>query len=150
MANSPWAVVHALLLLLATVGVCVGFLASAMYLYHAHRLRAKMPPGHGLRLLSLERLEQMNRRAIVWAFPLLTAGMLAGAILIFQGSDRVSWSDPRVISTGILWVAFALLIYLRFAVHLRGRQVALLTILAFFMLLVCIILSHPLREGGTL
>ena len=61
-------------MLLAAVGVCVGFLASVMYLVQAQRLRAKIPPGEGMRLLSLERLEAMNRHAINLAFPLLTAG----------------------------------------------------------------------------
>src|SRR5262249_51915978 len=73
-----WGRVHAVLLFLATVGVSVGFLASLMSLVQARRLRTKPPPSRGVRLLSLERLEAMNRRAIVLAFPLLTAGVLAG------------------------------------------------------------------------
>src|SRR5215831_9280014 len=43
---------HACLLVLAAVGVCVGFVASLMYLAQASRLRAKVPPGRGLRLPS--------------------------------------------------------------------------------------------------
>jgi ABC-type transport system involved in cytochrome c biogenesis permease subunit len=146
--NKVWGPVHAVLILLATVGVCVGFVASLMYLFQAHRLRAKLPPGKGVRLLSLERLEAMNRRAIFLAFPLLTAGILAGAVMIFQGGDYVGWTDPRVLGTAVLWLAFALLLFLRLGHHLRGRQVALLTIVAFVMLLGCIVLSHPLRDGG--
>src|SRR5262245_37565585 len=41
-----WSVVHGVILLLAAVGVCVGFVASVMYLVQAHRLREKTPPGH--------------------------------------------------------------------------------------------------------
>src|SRR5262249_27068597 len=119
-AHRLWAPVHAVLLLLATVGVSVGFLASVMYLVQARRLRTKTPPGRGLRLLSLERLEAMNRRAILLAFPLLTAGVLAGAVLIVRGSDSVGWTDPRVLSTLVLWLAFAVLLYLRLGHHLRG------------------------------
>src|SRR5947208_6679636 len=52
---------HAVLVILAAVGVCVGFVASIMYLVQAHRLRAKSLPNHGLSLPSLERLETMNR-----------------------------------------------------------------------------------------
>lgn len=143
-----WGPVHAILILLATVGVCVGFLASLMYLIQAHRLRTKTPPGEGLKLLSLERLEAMNRRALILAFPLLSAGMLAGVVLLVQGSDTVRWSDPRVLGTVLLWLVFALMLYLRFAQHLRGRQVALMTIAAFFMLLCCLVITHPLRPGG--
>jgi ABC-type transport system involved in cytochrome c biogenesis permease subunit len=146
--HRPWGAVHALLIFLAAVGVCVAFLASLMYLFQAHRLRAKTPPGRGLRLLSLERLEAMNRRAIVLAFPLLTAGMLAGVVMIVRGNALVGWTDPRVLGTLVLWLAFVLLLYLRYGHHLRGRQVALLTIAAFVLLLGCIALSHPLPDGG--
>jgi ABC-type transport system involved in cytochrome c biogenesis permease subunit len=140
--HSLWGHVHAWLIFLATVGMCVGFVASVMYLIQAHRLRTKAAPGRGLRLLSLERLETMNRRAIVLAFPLLTAGMIAGAVLL-RRSELVGWTDPRVVSTAVLWLAFALLLYLRLGHHLRGRQVALLTIGAFLMLLCCLVVSHP-------
>jgi ABC-type uncharacterized transport system permease subunit len=143
-SDRPWGPVHAVLILLATVGVCVGFLASLMYLFQAHRLRTKTPPGRGLRLLSLERLEAMNRRAIVLAFPLLTAGMLTGVLLMLN-SEIVSWTDPRVLGTLVLWASFVLLLFLRYGRHARGRPVALMTIAAFLMLLCCLALSHPLR-----
>jgi ABC-type transport system involved in cytochrome c biogenesis permease subunit len=144
-----WGWAHAGLLLLATVGVCVGFLASLMYLFQAARLRAKVLPGQGLRLLSLERLEEMNRRAIMLAFPLLTAGMAIGAILMTQDAEKLAgWTDPRVVSAGILWLAFVLMIVLRYGYHLRGRSVALLTIATFVLLIACLTVSHPLGQGG--
>jgi ABC-type transport system involved in cytochrome c biogenesis permease subunit len=146
--QDAWGAVHAGLMFLAAVGISVGFLASSMYLVQAHRLRAKTLPGRGLRLLSLERLESMNRRAIVLAFPLLTAGMLLGAVLMLQ--DHLSgWSDPRVQAAVILWLAFAVVLYLRFGYHLRGRRVALLTILTFVLLVGCLVLPHTVGLGGS-
>jgi ABC-type transport system involved in cytochrome c biogenesis permease subunit len=141
-----WGPLHAVLILLASVGVCVGFVASVIYLVQARRLRTKAPMSSTLKLLSLERLETMNRRALLLAFPLLTAGMIAGAVLIFH-SDLVGWADPRIIGTLVLWVVFALLLYVRFAQHVSGRQAALMTIVAFALLLCCLALSHPLRPG---
>lgn len=142
-----WRPVHTILLLLASVGLCIGFLASLMYLLQARRLRTKSLPGRGLRLLSLERLETMNRRALFLTFPMLTAGMIAGVVLLFE-SDSVGWADPRVVGTIVLWGVFALLLYLRFAQHLRGRPVALMTILAFVMLLGCLVIAHAPRQVG--
>jgi ABC-type transport system involved in cytochrome c biogenesis permease subunit len=145
-----WGRVHAVVLLLASVGICVGFLAGLMYLVQSWRLRAKLPPGKGLRLLSLERLEAMNRRAIIWAFPLLTVGMLLGVVLMFHpNKPAVGWSDPQVLGTGILWLVFAVLLYLRAGRHLRGRQVALWSIAAFALLVCCMALFHPVGHGGT-
>ena len=141
-----WPLLHAGLLLLAAVGICVGFLASLMYLFQSYRLKAKLPPGHGLKLLSLERLEAMNRRAISISFPLMTAGVLLGAALMVNYEVR-SWLDPRILSAAILWLTFALLIYLRYGLHLRGRQVAILTIVTFVLMLCCLTLSHPVGQG---
>jgi ABC-type transport system involved in cytochrome c biogenesis permease subunit len=142
-----WGPLHGWLVFLAAVGVCIGFLASLMYLFQARRLRFKVLPGQGLRLLSLERLEAMNRRAINLAFPLLTAGLLLGTLIMFH--ERLpGWTDPRVLSAVVLWLAFAVLLYLRYGYHLRGRQVALGTIVTFVLLVVCFVLAHPVGQGG--
>jgi ABC-type transport system involved in cytochrome c biogenesis permease subunit len=147
--KQAWGLVHAGLLLLAAVGVCVGCVASIMYLVQARRLRDKVPPQQGLRLLSLERLEEMNRRAITLAFPLLTAGLLIG---VFQVAPRLTaapvWTDLRVLGAAVLWVVFVLLLYLRYAAHLRGRRVAFLTILACALLLFTLVVSHTGVQGG--
>jgi ABC-type transport system involved in cytochrome c biogenesis permease subunit len=145
--GSVWNKLHGVLILLASVGVCVGFVASVTYLVQARRLRAKALPGRGIRLLSLERLETMNRRAMLLSFPLLTAGVLAGVVAIFD-SEIVSWTDPRVIGTLALWLVFVLLLYLRFAQHVSGRRAAMMTIFAFGVLLFCLALSHGSPNGG--
>ena len=141
--DSIWGPVHGILLLMATVGMCVGFLASLMYLVQAHRLRAKTLPGHGMKLLSLERLEVMHRRAVNLAFPLLTAGLLIGAVMLFRDFDRLEgWRDPRVLSAAGLWLVFAVMIVLRYSYHLRGRPVAFLTIATFVLMIACVALPH--------
>ncbi len=127
----------------------MGFLASVMYLVQVGRLRAKLPPGQGVRMLSLERLENMNRRAILWAFPLLTAGLLVAVVLQVQNGDSPSgWNNLKVLFTAGLWVVFAILLYLRYYTHARGRQVALLTVLAFTLMLCAFAAVHPLAQGG--
>jgi ABC-type transport system involved in cytochrome c biogenesis permease subunit len=145
-----WSMVHGGLLLLAGVGVCVGFLASVMYLIQARRLKTKAFPGKGIRLLSLERLEAMNRRAINLAFPLLTAGVLVGIALLAQQPQNAvtDWKDPKIWGAGVLWLVYAILLYLRYAIHVRGRQVALLTILAFGLLVFTLASQHTSVSGG--
>jgi len=143
-----WGAIHGGLLLLAAVGICVGFVASAMYLAQAHRLRAKLAPTHGLRLLSLERLEAMNRRAINLAFPLLTVGLLVGAALTAQHDEALkAWSAGRVLGTAGLWLLFVLLMYLRYGLHLRGRHLAFGSLAAFVLLLATLAASHPFAGG---
>jgi len=138
----PWT--HGMLLLLAAVGICVGFLASVMYFVQVYRLRSKTLPGQGLKLMSLERLEEMNRRAILWAFPLLTIGLIVGLVIqVQQGEIFKDWLSPKILSTLGLWLVFAILLFLRYGAHVRGKKVALMTIVAFAVLLVALGTAHP-------
>jgi ABC-type uncharacterized transport system permease subunit len=141
-----WAVSHGVLLLLAAVGVSIGFIASVMYLVQLRRLQAKLPPSQGVPLFNLERLELMNRRAILWSFPFLTAGLLAGfALQVDYGLD---WFNVRILSVVGLWIVFAILLYLRYWAHVRGRQLALWTMFAFAILVLALISPHSFVQGG--
>lgn len=144
-----WGIVHGGLLFFAAIGISVGCVASVMYLVQALRLKSKLSPTQGLRLLSLERLAMMNRRAIVWTFPLLTAGLLVGVILLatYQGPS-LGWTAPRVLSTAGLWIAFLVLLYLRYGAHLSNKRLAWLTIAVFGLMLVTLISAHPVVPGG--
>ena len=143
-----WGAVHGTLILLASVGVSVGFLASVMYLVQARRLRTKVNPNRRVPLLSLEKLETMNRRAITAAFPLLTAGLLVGTLLLrHEHCSPENWLSLKVLSTAGLWVVFLVLLYARYAAHLPGRRLAGLSIVAFALLLVALVASHPFVPG---
>jgi ABC-type transport system involved in cytochrome c biogenesis permease subunit len=144
-----WPVLHGALILLAAVGICVGFVASVMYLAQTHRLQAKQLPSPGFRLWNLERLEAMNRRAVLLAFPLLTAGLLVAAAQMagIPESNR-ALENLKVVSTIALWVVFAILLYLRYRAQAGGKQVALLTIMAFVLMLMALVAVHPFPGGG--
>jgi len=143
-----WGAVHGILLLLAAVGVSVGSVASVMYLVQARRLRKKMNPLGGMKLLSLERLEQMNRRAVNHAFPLLTAGLLLGGVLLKEYHDLSDWLSVKVLATVGLWLVFLVLLYLRYAVHVPGRRLAAFTLVAFALMLLVLVATHPLADAS--
>jgi len=144
-----WGVIHGTLLLLGAVGVSVGFLASVMYLVQARRLRKKLNPGRVIPLLSLERLETMNRRALFLAFPLLSAGLLVGSVLLRHNHDiGGNWLSLKVLSTGGLWVVFLVLVYLRYGSRVPPRRLAWLSVAAFVLLLLALISAHPFATGG--
>jgi ABC-type transport system involved in cytochrome c biogenesis permease subunit len=148
-ADRYWGAAHGMLILLASVGVSVGFLASVMYLIQARRLRRKVAPDSVVPMLSLERLEAMNRRALNWSFPMLTAGLLLGSVLLPQAySFGDNWLSLKVLSTAGLWLVFLVLLYLRYGAHVPARRLALLSIVAFGLLLVALVASHPFAVGG--
>jgi ABC-type transport system involved in cytochrome c biogenesis permease subunit len=145
-----WVVVHGTLILLAAVGITVGSVASVMYLVQVQRLKSKTLTRPGLRLLSLERLETMNRHAILSSFPLLTFGLLTGVVLSLQeGTSLEGYNSAKILSSICLWLIFAILIYMRYVAHSRGKQMALLTLFAFALLLVSLASpAHSFVLGG--
>lgn len=144
-----WGTLHGALVLLGGVGVCVGAIASVMFLVQTHRLQSKQAPSEGLRLMSLERLELMNRRAIAAAFPLLTAGLLVGAAIGLQREGAGGpWLAPKVLTTAGLWIANGALLVLRYSLHARGRVLALGTLGTFAVLVATLTTAHPFVGGG--
>jgi ABC-type uncharacterized transport system permease subunit len=144
-----WGAAHGTLLLLASVGVSVGFLASVMYLIQARRVRNKVNPARVVPMLSLERLETMNRRAVNISFPLLTVGLLVGSLLLsYDHGTTEEWVSLKVLSTAGLWVVFLVLLYLRYATNVPGRRLAAFSVAAFGLLLLALVASHPFVPGG--
>jgi ABC-type uncharacterized transport system permease subunit len=132
--------VHGIFLLAGAVFTCEAFFAGLMYLAQMRRLKAKRPSRTGLALPNLEQSERINRGAITIAFPLLTFGLVIGMVLSLaaRGAGQpaatahvLRWTDPKVLSALVMWLAFAVLLHARFRPAMRGRSVMLLTILAF-------------------
>ena len=143
-----WGAIHGLLLLGAAVGLSVAFLASAMYLVQARRLRTKANP-LDLKMLSLERLEAMSRRAVNLAFPLLAAGVLLGMLILRREPvEALLTPSLKVLGSYGLILVVAMLVYMRYAVHVSGRRLAVWSILAFALLVSVLMAAHPFAEGA--
>ena len=138
-----WGPVHGAILAIGAIAVFVGFVAGLMYLVQAYRLKSKHLPSELLDLPSLELLERINRHGITAAFSLLTVGLGIGLMLAVHerrsGDETIRLLDPKVISAGLVWVVFGVLLQIRSQPQFRGRKVALLTILAFGLLLFTIV-----------
>jgi ABC-type uncharacterized transport system permease subunit len=149
-----WGAVHGIFLLGGAVFTCVAFFAGLMYLAQMRRLKAKRPSRTGLALPSLEQSERINRGAIGIAFPLLTFGLLIGVILSLAARGETSahvirWTDPKVISALVMWLAFAVLLHARFRPAMRGRSMMMLTIVAFAFLVFAWVGVEALRLPTT-
>ncbi len=154
-ASEMLGMVHGVSTLLAVVSVLVGFIAALMYLGQARRLKHSAPPATGLRLPSLEWLRQANRRALLTAAAMLAVGIVSGFALRLIGDDgaarRLTWSDPAVLATVILF--FWLLMHIGIAIIYRpareGRKVAYFTVVSLlFLLLVIAIAMSIVADTG--
>jgi cytochrome c-type biogenesis protein CcsB len=148
--RSAWLPVHVTLAFLGNAVFALAFATSLVYVFEDSRLKAKRP-GRRRLLPSLERLDDLNHRLLSWGFPLLTLGIVTGAIWAHFAWGRFwSW-EAREIWSVITWSLYALLLHGR-SVGWRGRRAATLTILGFAVLLVSFVsvnVFFPGRHGGS-
>ncbi|WP_442483496.1 hypothetical protein [Aeoliella sp. SH292] len=144
-ASQFWSGLHGALMTLATVTVCVGFIAGLMYLIQSYRLKQKLPPSPQFRLPSLEWLERTNSRSLGLSALLVSGGFFTGVVLSRMqhvgDSDYRLHSDPVVITLLVMlvWLVVAEMFRLVYPSARGGRKVAYLTLASFGFLVITLI-----------
>lgn len=136
-AQVAWGMIHGTALLLGVVAVMLGFVAGIMYLVHSYRLKHKLPPRQGLRLPSLEWLQQANKHALIVSSCLLAIGLLSGVVLnLVKRQQGMAWTDPVVWTSAVLfiWLVLVLVFEVLYKPAQQGRKVAYLTVASFVFL----------------
>jgi ABC-type uncharacterized transport system permease subunit len=154
-ASQFWNALHGTLMLLATVAVCVGFVAGLMYLIQSWRLKHKVPPSPRFRLPSLESLERTNSRSLGISAVLVAGGFFTGVVLsrIRHGGE----ADYRLLADPVVLTLLLMLVWLVAAEAFRwvypaartGRKVAYLTLASFGFLLITLFAFTATGIHGT-
>jgi cytochrome c-type biogenesis protein CcsB len=146
-----WLPLHVTLAFLGNAVFALAFGVSLIYLAQERDLKHKKLTVLMKRFPSLESLDRLNYKLLMWGFPLMTLGILTGSLWAgIHWGDYWSW-DPRQISSGIAWLFYGALLHGRITAGLRGKKAALLTMVGF-----CVVLSYflwgdaifPSRHGG--
>ena len=146
-----WLPLHVTLAFLGNAVFALAFGVSLIYLAQERDLKHKKLTGLMKRFPSLESLDRLNYKLLMWGFPLMTLGILTGSLWAgIHWGDYWSW-DPRQISSAIAWLFYGALLHGRITAGLRGKKAALLTMVGF-----CVVLGYflwgdaifPSRHGG--
>lgn len=139
-ARTPWAVVHASLMILATAAVVFAAANSVLYLLGSYRLKHRGVMQVLGRIPNMEALIRMHRLGVRIGFVLLTVGIVNGLGLSLLDTGIARWlADSKVICILGAWSLLgAILVTDRFGL-LRVKARAYMTILAFGLILVAII-----------
>jgi len=118
--QSNWLHIHVFTCFIAYACFAVSFLAA---LFSIFNWKSVMPPE--------EKLEELNYRSVMVGFPMLSAGILTGAVWAhYAWGTYWSW-DPKETWSLITWIFYALFLHARFARGWKGRRIALLSIIGF-------------------
>lgn len=144
-ASGVWLVIHLGCLAAGLVSVLVGAATGVMELVQARRMKHKVRAQQGLKLPSLEWLQQTGLRTIFASFTLATLGLLSGLILkIVKGG--FPWDDPIVWRLGgvVIWLAVVAAFTVVYKPARQGRKIAYLTIASALIVIVSISLGRLL------
>jgi len=123
------------------------FVAGIMYLIQENQLRSKKIGLFYYRLPSLEVLDDLIHKSLVFGFPLLTIGIITGSLWANTAwGSYWSW-DPKETWALITWFIYAALVHARFTVGWRGRKSAYLAIIGFCFVLFTFLGVNLLLKG---
>lgn len=132
--RSNWIYIHTPLVFIGYAALFIAFAAAIMYLIQERALKSKHPVRFYNWLPSLEICDDLAYRALAIGFPLITLGIITGALWA-QGAGFVWARDAKVVFSFLTWLVYLLLIFYRLT-GWRGRKAAYLSIVGFIGVLV--------------
>ena len=139
--HSYWLAIHVTAMTLATGTFVVGAALAVVYLLtdrYARRVAdGRQPAAVGVfRLLPApEVIDRFAYRTVMFAFPIWTFGIMAGAIWADEAWGRYWGWDPTETWAFITWVVYACFLHARATAGWRGRRAAYIQLVGFGCLL---------------
>jgi cytochrome c-type biogenesis protein CcsB len=135
--QSYWIAIHVTAMIVASGLYIVGAVVTVMYLIadrNERRLAAGLPSqsaGIMMHLPSPAILDRLSYRTILFAFPVWTFGIMAGAIWADSAWGRYWGWDPKETWSFITWVVYAGFLHARATAGWRGRKAAYIHLVGF-------------------
>jgi len=135
--HSYWIWIHVTSMTVATGAYIVAAVLTVLYLIadrYARRHQAAPATGFGAvlhRLPPADALDRLSYRTVIFAFPIWTFAVIAGAIWADQAWGRYWGWDPKETWAFITWVVYAGYLHARATAGWRGRKAAYIQLIGF-------------------
>jgi cytochrome c-type biogenesis protein CcsB len=118
--QSNWLHIHVITCFIAYAAFVISFVCGILYLV---KWKNVVPPGHIL--------EEINYRSVMVGFPMLSAGILTGAVWAhYAWGSYWSW-DPKETWSLITWIIYAIFLHTRLVKGWKGKRIAFISIIGF-------------------
>jgi len=131
--HSYWIWIHVTAMTVAIGSYIVAATFTVLYLI-ADRYASKQATGFGAvldRLPGADALDRLSYRTVIFAFPIWTFAVIAGAIWADQAWGRYWGWDPKETWAFITWVVYAGYLHARATAGWRGRKAAYIQLAGF-------------------
>ena len=129
--RSGWIFTHIALIFTGYAALALSFAASLLYLLQERSIKSKQADGLMSRLPALEVLDEIGYRSLLFGFPFMTFGLLAGSVVAQEQFGAAYLRDPKIVLSLLMWVVYLVLVYTRWNAGWRGRRAAFLSTFAF-------------------
>ena len=134
--HSYWIWIHVTAMTLAIGSFIVAAVLTTMYLIADRYTARQGTAGTGFgailrRLPAADALDRISYRTVIFAFPIWTFGIIAGAIWADQAWGRYWGWDPKETWAFITWVVYAGYLHARATAGWRGRKAAYIQLVGF-------------------
>jgi cytochrome c-type biogenesis protein CcsB len=133
--HSYWIWIHVTAMTVAIGAYIVAATFTVLYLIaDRHSRRASPESGFGAvldRLPGVDALDRLSYRTVIFAFPIWTFAVIAGAIWADQAWGRYWGWDPKETWAFITWVVYAGYLHARATAGWRGRKAAYIQLAGF-------------------
>ena len=137
--KSNWLMMHVSIMMLSYAALLAGSLMAVVFLVVAKESQPVLlneQKAQGENSLS-EVLDQLSYRTLGIGFPLLTLGILSGAVWANEAwGSYWSW-DPKETWALITWFIFAIYLHLRISYGWEGKRPAVLASVGFLFVWIC-------------
>jgi ABC-type uncharacterized transport system permease subunit len=119
---------------LGTAALALAFGLSLVYLASEKQLKRKQPGRLFARLPSLELIDRVGWKLVVWGFVFLSAAIATGSLVSRESTGAIFQLVPKQGFALLAWGLLATLVQARLVAGWRGRRVALLVVAGFILL----------------
>ncbi len=138
-----WLWTHFGLILAGLAGLVIAVLSAALYLWQSSQLKSKHLGASFMRLPSLDVLDRVHVRSLLWGVGIFTPGLLAGVVWASDLRELGSlWRDPRAVLSLATCLMFWVIVSLRLSKLRRGQKIAASTLIVFLLLSLTIASSY--------
>jgi ABC-type uncharacterized transport system permease subunit len=129
--SNSWIFTHVILILIGYTALFFTFFASILYLIQERNLKAK-GPGRSIwsMLPALATIDEIGYRCLVFGFPFMTLGLIAGSVVAEGRYGARYFADPKILFSIFMWVVYTILLYTRWNAGWRGRRAAYMSAFA--------------------
>ncbi len=126
-----WLIAHIALIFAGYAALFLSFTASLLYLIQERRLKSKKMGGLMSRLPSLQQIDEIGYRSLLFGFPFMTLGLIAGMVVAQGTYGHLDFLDPKILLSLLMWAVYMVMLFTRWNAGWRGRRAAYLAAGAF-------------------